>query len=57
MLTTSCTGARTNGFNWYAVERLLRKHLGCRRIPTYVYYFRRGMRHDSRQNMVSRRGK
>ncbi|KAF0720267.1 Aste57867_454 [Aphanomyces stellatus] len=30
-------GAGTPGFNWYAVERLVKKHL--RQVPTTVYYF------------------
>ncbi|KAM5256255.1 chromodomain-helicase-DNA-binding protein 1-like [Ctenodactylus gundi] len=34
-------GHTTKGFNWYGTERLIRKHLAARGIPTYVYYFPR----------------
>uniref|UniRef100_A0A2K6GBH7 Chromodomain helicase DNA binding protein 1 like n=1 Tax=Propithecus coquereli TaxID=379532 RepID=A0A2K6GBH7_PROCO len=34
-------GHSTKGFNWYGTERLIRKHLAARGIPTYVYYFPR----------------
>ncbi|XP_045400792.1 chromodomain-helicase-DNA-binding protein 1-like [Lemur catta] len=34
-------GHATKGFNWYGTERLIRKHLAARGIPTYVYYFPR----------------
>lgn len=30
-------GYATKGFNWYGTERLIRKHLASRRIPTYMY--------------------
>ena len=30
-------GYNTLGFNWYGTERLIRKHLSSRGIPTYVY--------------------
>nr|XP_012998449.1 chromodomain-helicase-DNA-binding protein 1-like isoform X1 [Cavia porcellus] len=34
-------GYATKGFNWYGTERLIRKHLSARGIPTYIYYFPR----------------
>lgn len=34
-------GHSTKGFNWYGTERLIRKHLATRGIPTYIYYHRR----------------
>lgn len=34
-------GHTTKGFNWYGTERLIRKHLSSRRIPTFIYYYRR----------------
>ncbi|XP_066562122.1 chromodomain-helicase-DNA-binding protein 1-like [Amia ocellicauda] len=34
-------GHATKGFNWYGTERLIRKHLASRGIPTYIYYFSR----------------
>ncbi|XP_005098173.1 chromodomain-helicase-DNA-binding protein 1-like [Aplysia californica] len=34
-------GHDTPGFNWYGTERLLRKQLASRGVPTYIYYFRR----------------
>uniref|UniRef100_A0A8C9BCW2 Chromodomain-helicase-DNA-binding protein 1-like n=1 Tax=Phocoena sinus TaxID=42100 RepID=A0A8C9BCW2_PHOSS len=34
-------GHATEGFNWYGTERLIRKHLASRGIPTYIYYFPR----------------
>ncbi|XP_013913283.1 PREDICTED: chromodomain-helicase-DNA-binding protein 1-like [Thamnophis sirtalis] len=34
-------GYSTKGFNWYGTERLIRKHLGSRGIPTFVYYYPR----------------
>ncbi|XP_014378456.1 chromodomain-helicase-DNA-binding protein 1-like isoform X2 [Alligator sinensis] len=34
-------GHATKGFNWYGTERLIRKYLAVRGIPTYVYYFPR----------------
>ncbi|MBN3299546.1 CHD1L protein, partial [Amia calva] len=30
-------GHATKGFNWYGTERLIRKHLASRGIPTYMY--------------------
>ncbi|OQR96038.1 chromodomain-helicase-DNA-binding protein 1 [Achlya hypogyna] len=32
-------GAGTPGFNWYAVERLVKKHLVRQGVATHVYYF------------------
>lgn len=34
-------GYATPGFNWYGTERLIRKHLASRKIPTYIYYYKR----------------
>jgi superfamily II DNA or RNA helicase len=34
-------GHAMKGFNWYGTERLIRKHLAARGIPTYIYYFPR----------------
>ncbi|XP_063275976.1 chromodomain-helicase-DNA-binding protein 1-like isoform X2 [Prinia subflava] len=34
-------GHATKGFNWYGTERLVRKHLAARGVPTLVYYFSR----------------
>ncbi|XP_071474616.1 chromodomain-helicase-DNA-binding protein 1-like isoform X3 [Marmota flaviventris] len=34
-------GHATRDFNWYGTERLIRKHLAARGIPTYIYYFPR----------------
>ncbi|XP_039574063.1 chromodomain-helicase-DNA-binding protein 1-like isoform X2 [Passer montanus] len=34
-------GHATKGFNWYGTERLIRKHLAARGVPTLVYYFSR----------------
>ena len=30
-------GHNTPGFNWYGTERLIRKHLASKGIPTYMY--------------------
>ncbi|CAN0329422.1 unnamed protein product [Lampetra fluviatilis] len=37
-------GHATPGFNWYATERLVRKHLVSRGVPTYIYYHPRRTR-------------
>uniref|UniRef100_A0A8C3C7A4 Chromodomain-helicase-DNA-binding protein 1-like n=1 Tax=Cairina moschata TaxID=8855 RepID=A0A8C3C7A4_CAIMO len=34
-------GYATRGFNWYGTERLIRKYLAARGIPTLIYYFPR----------------
>ncbi|KAM5201411.1 chromodomain-helicase-DNA-binding protein 1-like isoform 2-T4 [Hipposideros larvatus] len=34
-------GHATKGFNWYGTERLIRKHLASKGIPTSIYYFPR----------------
>ncbi|KAL2089498.1 hypothetical protein ACEWY4_014186 [Coilia grayii] len=34
-------GHATKAFNWYGTERLIRKHLVTRGIPTTIYYYRR----------------
>uniref|UniRef100_A0AAY4E2T3 Chromodomain-helicase-DNA-binding protein 1-like n=1 Tax=Denticeps clupeoides TaxID=299321 RepID=A0AAY4E2T3_9TELE len=35
-------GHSTKGFNWYGTERLIRKHLAAKGIPTFIYYFKKG---------------
>uniref|UniRef100_A0A1A8BUX4 Chromodomain-helicase-DNA-binding protein 1-like n=4 Tax=Nothobranchius kadleci TaxID=1051664 RepID=A0A1A8BUX4_NOTKA len=37
-------GQSTKGFNWYGTERLIRKHLASRGIPTFIYYHNRAAR-------------
>ncbi|XP_056606446.1 chromodomain-helicase-DNA-binding protein 1-like [Triplophysa dalaica] len=34
-------GHSTKGFNWYGTERLIRKHLASKGIPTSIYYYSR----------------
>ncbi|XP_053383747.1 chromodomain-helicase-DNA-binding protein 1-like [Mercenaria mercenaria] len=34
-------GHTTVGFNWYGTEKLIKKHLASKGIPTYIYYFPR----------------
>uniref|UniRef100_A0A667XVR9 Chromodomain helicase DNA binding protein 1-like n=1 Tax=Myripristis murdjan TaxID=586833 RepID=A0A667XVR9_9TELE len=34
-------GHSTKGFNWYGTERLIRKHLASKGIPTFIYYHSR----------------
>ncbi|KAM8812331.1 chromodomain-helicase-DNA-binding protein 1-like isoform 2-T2 [Rhynchonycteris naso] len=34
-------GHATKGFNWYGTERLIRKYLAAKGVPTYIYYFPR----------------
>ncbi|KAK2493956.1 hypothetical protein MC885_013317 [Smutsia gigantea] len=34
-------GHAMKGFNWYGTERLIRKYLATKGIPTYIYYFPR----------------
>ncbi len=34
-------GAGTFDFNWYGIERLLKKYLASRQVPTFVYYYKR----------------
>lgn len=34
-------GHDTPGFNWYGTERLIKKHLASKGIPTYIYYYPR----------------
>ncbi|KAM9357554.1 chromodomain-helicase-DNA-binding protein 1-like [Symphorus nematophorus] len=34
-------GHSTKGFNWYGTERLIRKHLASRGVPTFIYYHSR----------------
>ncbi|KAK7888766.1 hypothetical protein WMY93_024326 [Mugilogobius chulae] len=40
-------GHSTKGFNWYGTERLIRKHLATRGVPTYIYYHNRSARNSS----------
>uniref|UniRef100_A0ACB8EUG1 Chromodomain-helicase-DNA-binding protein 1-like n=1 Tax=Sphaerodactylus townsendi TaxID=933632 RepID=A0ACB8EUG1_9SAUR len=42
-------GYATKGFNWYGTERLIRKYLARRGIPTFVYYFPRNKASTSSQ--------
>ncbi|XP_064649880.1 chromodomain-helicase-DNA-binding protein 1-like [Lineus longissimus] len=44
-------GHNTPGFNWYGTERLIRKYLVSKGIPTYVYYFPR--RHAAKRRKSS----
>ncbi|KAM9848259.1 chromodomain-helicase-DNA-binding protein 1-like [Aulostomus maculatus] len=44
-------GHATKGFNWYGTERLIRKHLASRGIPTFIYYHSRSAR-SSRKMMT-----
>ncbi|XP_029988400.1 chromodomain-helicase-DNA-binding protein 1-like isoform X2 [Sphaeramia orbicularis] len=37
-------GHSTKGFNWYGTERLIRKHLASRGVPTFIYYHSRTTR-------------
>ncbi|CAF4224092.1 unnamed protein product, partial [Rotaria sp. Silwood2] len=34
-------GVGSQGFNWYGTEKLIKKYLSSRGIPTYIYYFKR----------------
>ncbi|KAJ1119230.1 hypothetical protein NDU88_007416 [Pleurodeles waltl] len=34
-------GHATKGFNWYGTERLIRKYLVAKGVPTFIYYFPR----------------
>ncbi|CAF3617419.1 unnamed protein product [Rotaria sordida] len=34
-------GVGSHGFNWYGTEKLIKKYLSSRGIPTYIYYFKR----------------
>lgn len=43
-------GHDTPGFNWYGTERLIRKHLSSREIPTYIYYYPRRQKGVKRKN-------
>lgn len=43
-------GHDTPGFNWYGTERLIRKHLSSRGIPTYIYYYPRRQKGVKRKN-------
>ncbi|KAK2835916.1 hypothetical protein Q5P01_016400 [Channa striata] len=40
-------GHSTKGFNWYGTERLIRKHLASRGIPTFIYYHSRAARNTA----------
>ncbi|XP_022305018.2 chromodomain-helicase-DNA-binding protein 1-like isoform X2 [Crassostrea virginica] len=43
-------GHDTPGFNWYGTERLIRKLLSSRGIPTYIYYYPRKQRAVKRKS-------
>ena len=34
-------GHNTPNFNWYAIERLIKKYFSNLKVPTYIYYFKR----------------
>uniref|UniRef100_A0A1X7T7R7 Uncharacterized protein n=1 Tax=Amphimedon queenslandica TaxID=400682 RepID=A0A1X7T7R7_AMPQE len=40
-------GHSTPHFNWYGTERLIRKHLSSKGIPTFIYYFPRYGQHKT----------
>ncbi|KAM4547924.1 chromodomain-helicase-DNA-binding protein 1-like isoform 2-T2 [Odontesthes bonariensis] len=40
-------GHSTKGFNWYGTERLIRKHLASRGIPTFIYYHKRAIKNTA----------
>uniref|UniRef100_A0A3Q3LX77 Chromodomain-helicase-DNA-binding protein 1-like n=1 Tax=Mastacembelus armatus TaxID=205130 RepID=A0A3Q3LX77_9TELE len=40
-------GHSTKGFNWYGTERLIRKHLASRGIPTFIYYHSRNAKNTA----------
>ncbi|KAM6921156.1 chromodomain-helicase-DNA-binding protein 1-like [Xenentodon cancila] len=40
-------GHSTKGFNWYGTERLIRKHLASRGIPTFIYYHSRNVKNTA----------
>ncbi|KAM6938744.1 chromodomain-helicase-DNA-binding protein 1-like [Lycodopsis pacificus] len=40
-------GHATRAFNWYGTERLIRKHLASRGIPTFIYYHNRAAQKSS----------
>ncbi|XP_040896882.1 chromodomain-helicase-DNA-binding protein 1-like [Toxotes jaculatrix] len=40
-------GHSTKGFNWYGTERLVRKHLASRGVPTFIYYHSRAAKNTA----------
>ncbi|XP_026711135.1 chromodomain-helicase-DNA-binding protein 1-like isoform X2 [Athene cunicularia] len=46
-------GYATKGFNWYGTERLIRKYLATRGIPTLIYYFPRNKGSSSTSQQYS----
>lgn len=46
-------GHSTKGFNWYGTERLIRKHLATRGVPTYIYYHSRTSKNSSARPQTS----
>ncbi|XP_034531930.1 chromodomain-helicase-DNA-binding protein 1-like [Notolabrus celidotus] len=40
-------GHSTKGFNWYGTERLIRKHLAARGVPTFIYYHSRAAKNTA----------
>nr|XP_025966351.1 chromodomain-helicase-DNA-binding protein 1-like isoform X2 [Dromaius novaehollandiae] len=46
-------GYATKGFNWYGTERLIRKYLSARGIPTLIYYFPRNKGSSSASQLSS----
>lgn len=46
-------GHSTKGFNWYGTERLIRKHLATRGVPTYIYYHSRSVKTSTAPSQMS----
>ncbi|KAG7228860.1 hypothetical protein INR49_008638 [Caranx melampygus] len=46
-------GHSTKGFNWYGTERLIRKHLASRGVPTFIYYHSRAKNTATPQTSTS----
>jgi hypothetical protein len=49
------------GFNWYGTEKLIKKYLSSRGIPTYIYYYKRdgsstnNKRPNEQSNQINKR--
>ncbi len=41
IISKFCNFFLYQGFNWYGTEKLIKKYLSSRGIPTYIYYFKR----------------
>uniref|UniRef100_A0A8C3XP41 Chromodomain-helicase-DNA-binding protein 1-like n=1 Tax=Chelydra serpentina TaxID=8475 RepID=A0A8C3XP41_CHESE len=46
-------GHATKGFNWYGTERLIRKYLAMRGIPTFIYYYPRNKASSSSSQLAT----